>query len=193
MGASNNSNAPFVIIRNTTRRTLRSASPTCITGDTASAEPALRKAVELSREQYLDALCWLATLLNDSRRFTEAEPLARKALEQDSSSWQANAELARSLLGLNNPAEAKQRALAASKLQPDNSSLYLVLANVHSQLGDAPGLLEDLSKYLRLAPTGPMADKARAEQKTNTGRTERRATSSAPTACEPRSGGGDKR
>lgn len=135
------------------------------TGNTAGAEPALRKAVELSREQYADALSWLATLLNDSRRFTEAEPLARKALELDSNSSQANAELARSLLGLNNPAEAKQSALAASKLQPDNASLYLVLANVHSQLGDAPGLLEDLSNYLRLVPTGPMADKARAEQK----------------------------
>jgi tetratricopeptide (TPR) repeat protein len=135
------------------------------TGNSASAEIALRKAVELSREQYSDASSWLATLLNDKRRFVEAEPLARKALELDSNSWHANAELARSLLGLNNPAEAEKSALAASKLQPDNASLYLVLVNVHSQLENVPALLEDLNNYVRLAPTGPMADKARAERK----------------------------
>jgi tetratricopeptide (TPR) repeat protein len=134
-------------------------------GNSASAEIVLRKAVELSREQYADASSWLATLLNDKRRFVEAEPLARKALELDSNSWQANAELARSLLGLNNPAEAEKSALAASKLQPDNASLYLVLVNVHSQLENVSALLEDLNNYIRLAPTGPMADKARAERK----------------------------
>ena len=135
------------------------------TGNNASAEQALRKALELSGEQYMDALSWLATLLNDTRRFIDAEPLARKGLELEPNSWQANAELARSLLGLHRPAEAEKNAQAASKLQPDNALLYLVLANVHSQLGNAPALLEDLSNYLRLAPTGPLADKVRAQQK----------------------------
>jgi len=77
-------------------------------GNTASAEIALRKAVELSREQYSDASAWLATLLNDKRRFVEAEPLARKALELDPNSWHANAELARSLLGLITPPKPKK-------------------------------------------------------------------------------------
>ena len=134
------------------------------TGNYPSAEQALRKALELSREQYVDALSWLSTLLNDSQRFVDAEPLARKGLELDSKSWQANAELARSLLGQNRPAEAEKSALAASKLRPDNALAYLVLANVHSRLENAPALLEDLNNYLRLAPTGPMADQARAQQ-----------------------------
>lgn len=73
--------------------------------------------------------------------------------------------MARSLLGLHRPAEAEKSALVASKVQPDNALIYLLLANVHSQLGNAPALLEDLNKYVRLVPTGPMADQARAEQK----------------------------
>lgn len=135
------------------------------TGDNPGAEQALRKAAELSQEQDADVLSWLATLLNDSQRFADAEPIARKALELDSSSWQANAELARSLLGLIRPADAEKSALAASKLQPENALLYLVLANVHSQLEDPSALLEDLTNYLRLVPTGPVADKAREQQK----------------------------
>jgi tetratricopeptide (TPR) repeat protein len=135
------------------------------TGNNPGAEEALRKAAELSREQDANVLAWFATLLNDSQRFADAEPIARKALELDSSSWQANAELARSLLGLIRPAEAEKSALAASKLQPENALLYLVLANVHSQLENPSAFLEDLTNYLRLAPTGPVADKAREQQK----------------------------
>src|SRR4029077_12646204 len=129
------------------------------------AEQALRKAAQLSREQDAGVLSWLATLLNDTQHFADAEPIARKAIELDSSSWQANAELARSLLGLIRPAEAEKSALAASKLQPENALIYLGLANVHSPLEHTSALLEDLTNYLRLAPTGPVADKAREQQK----------------------------
>jgi tetratricopeptide (TPR) repeat protein len=135
------------------------------TGNSASAEQALHKALELSQERYIDALFWTATMLNDSQRFADAEPLARKGVELDAGSWQANTELARSLLGLDRPAEAEKSALAASKLRPENPLLYLVLANVHSQLGNAPALLDDLNNYLRLAPMGSMADQARAQRK----------------------------
>ena len=130
-----------------------------------SAEQALRKAVEISKEKYSDALFWLATLLNDTRRFADAEPFARKGVELDANSWETNAELARSLLGQNHPREAEENALAASKLQPDNALLYLILANIHSRLENVPALLEDLNNYIRLVPTGPMADQARAQRK----------------------------
>jgi hypothetical protein len=135
------------------------------TGNGPSAEVAVRKAVELSQGQYVDGLFWLATLLNDSQRFADAEPVARKAIELDSNSWQANAELARSLLGLNRPDEAEKSALAAAKARPGNPLLYLILANIHTQLGNRPALLEDLNNYLRLVSTGSMADQARAQRK----------------------------
>ena len=133
--------------------------------NSASAEQALRKSMKLSQEHYVDAFFWLATLLSDTGRFADAEPVARKSVELDPNSWQANAELARALLGLNRAAEAEKSALAASKLRPENAMLYLVLANVHGQLQNDPALLEDLNNYLKLAPTGPLADQARAQRK----------------------------
>jgi tetratricopeptide (TPR) repeat protein len=135
------------------------------TGNAGGAEQALRKALELSQEHYIDALFWTATMFNDHQRFIDAEVLARKGVELDSNSWQANTELARALLGLDRAAEAEKSAVTASKLRPNNPLLYLVLANVHSQLGNAPALLEDLDNYLRLAPAGSMADQARAQRK----------------------------
>lgn len=134
-------------------------------GNNVGAEEALRKAVELSQQQDVDALSWLATVRNDTLHFADAEPIARTALGLDASSWQANAELARSLLGLGRPAEAEKSALAAAKLQPENAVLYLVLANIHSQLANPSALLEDLTNYLSFAPKGPMADRAREQQK----------------------------
>ena len=133
--------------------------------NTAGAEQSLRKSMELSQQRYVDAFFWLATLLSDSGRFAEAEPVARKGVELDPNSWQANAELARALLGLNRAIEAEKSALAASKLRPQNAMLYLILANIHGQLQNDPALLEDLNNYLKLAPTGPLADQARAQRK----------------------------
>jgi hypothetical protein len=134
-------------------------------GNKGSAEPPLRKALEISREQDAVVLTWLASLLNDTQRFSDAEPLARKGVGLDSNSWQANAELARSLLGLNRAAEAEKSALAAAKLRPDNALLYLVLANIHGQLENGPALMGDLDNYLRLIPTGSTAEQVRAQRK----------------------------
>lgn len=133
-------------------------------GDSPSSEQALRKSVELSREQYLDGLCLLAALLSDNGRFSEAEPVARKSVELDPDSWQANAALAKTLLGLNRGKEAEANAATAVKLQPGNPTLHLILANIHIRLRNYAGLLDDLNAYLKLDPSGPMADQARTQR-----------------------------
>jgi tetratricopeptide (TPR) repeat protein len=129
----------------------------------ASSEQALRKSLELSQNQDVDALIWLATLLSNTNRFTDAEPLARKAVELNPDSWQANSELAQALLGLNRFEEAEKSAQAAVKLKPDNPLLYLIEANIHEQLQD-PALLDDLNNYLKLAPNGPFASQVRKQK-----------------------------
>lgn len=133
-------------------------------GNSANSEQALRKSLELSQEGYLDALFWMATLLSNGERFADAEPLARKAVELDPNSWQANSELARALLGLSRTTEAEKSALAAVKLQSDNPLLYLLLANIHDALQNYPALLDDLNNYLKRAPTGPYADQVRRQR-----------------------------
>ena len=130
-------------------------------GDSANAEQALRKSIELSSEKYVDAYCYLALLFSSNQRFADAEPLARKATELDKTSWLALTELARALYGLNRLDEAEVSGLAAVKLQPNDPSLQLMLADIHGKLHDYPALLNDLSTYLKLDPNGSEAPRAR--------------------------------
>jgi Flp pilus assembly protein TadD len=133
-------------------------------GDTVNAEQNLRKAVDMSEQNYGDALYWLALSMSNSQKFADAEPLARKAVAMDANSWQANSELARALDGLGRPADAEPSALAAVKLRPDNADLYLILANIHGELQNDQALLDDLNRYLKLAPTGQFANQARQQR-----------------------------
>jgi tetratricopeptide (TPR) repeat protein len=133
-------------------------------GDTANAETSLRKALDLSEQHYGEALYWLALLLSNTGKFADAEPMARKAVELDANSWQANSELARALDGLGRASDAEASALTAVTLRPDNANLRLILANIHGELGNEPALLEDLNAYLKLAPKGQFADQARKQR-----------------------------
>lgn len=125
------------------------------------AEEALQKSVELSNGTYADAMFTLAAIYTDTKRFAEAEVLARKGLAADSSSWRGPFELARALNALKRPEEAEKNAQQARDLMPDNAPVYLLLANIHIQRKDYPALLRDLDDYLRLSPYGPEADQAR--------------------------------
>ena len=131
----------------------------------ADAEQSFRKSIDLSKGKYADSYFWLASMRSDQQNFAEAEPLARKSVEIDPTSWQANSELSRALIGLNRPAEAEKSAQAALKLRPDNALLYLILANAHTQLQNSQALLDDLDNYLKLAPNGQFANQARQQQK----------------------------
>src|SRR5207245_1205405 len=52
-------------------------------GQAAQAEQAFQKAIDLSQSRYPEALFGLASLLSNHRRFSEAEPLARRGLDLD--------------------------------------------------------------------------------------------------------------
>jgi len=126
-----------------------------------SAEEALRKSIDLSSGQYADASFTLASLLTDTKRYTEAAATARKGISVDSSSWRGPYELARALTALKQTDEAEKSAEQSRDLMPDNPPVYLLLANIHIQRKDYPALMRDLDDYLRLAPIGPEADQAR--------------------------------
>jgi len=125
------------------------------------AEEALRKSIDLSSGQYADSMFTLATLLTDTKRFTEAVTIARQGVSVDASSWRGPFELARALTALKQTDEAEKSAQQSRDLMPDNPPVYLLLANIHIQRRDYPALIRDLDDYLRLSPTGPEADQAR--------------------------------
>src|ERR1700730_9903435 len=130
-------------------------------GEMGPAEEAMRKSIVLSSSQYSEAFFLLAGLLNNAKRFPEAEALSRKGVELDQSSWHGHFEMARALSGLKRPEEAEKSATMARDLKPDNPAAYLVLANIHIQLRNYVALLKDLDTYLKISPSGPEADQAR--------------------------------
>lgn len=129
--------------------------------DVDSSEQALRKSVEISQGRYSDGLFLLASLLSSTKRFADAEPLARRAVEVDPNSWHAQSELAQALVRLDRPDAAEPYAQAAVKLQPENPILRLLLADIHIELRNDPALLDDLNSYLKLAPNGTFAPQVR--------------------------------
>lgn len=129
--------------------------------ETGAAEEALRKSIELSSGQYAEAFFNLAALLTDSKRYAEAEAIARKGVAADKSSWRGPFELARALVALKQSDEAEKNAQQARDIMPDNPSVYLLLANIHIQKKDYPSIVRDLDEYLRLAPNTAEADQAR--------------------------------
>jgi tetratricopeptide (TPR) repeat protein len=130
-------------------------------GEVGPAEGAMRKSIELSSSRYPDAFFLLSELLNNTKRYSEAEALSRQGVALDASSWHGHFEMARALTALKRPEEAQKSAIQARDLKPDNPPVYLVLANIHIQLRDYEALLKDLDSYLKLVPTGPGADQAR--------------------------------
>lgn len=130
-------------------------------GDSAVAEASLRKSIELSGEKYADAMIDLAGMLNDLKRFAEAEPILRKGIALHDSAWRGHFEMARTLLGLKRPREAEIVAMKARDLKPDNAETYLLLINTHLQTHDNASLLRDADAFLKLVPTGPTSDQVR--------------------------------
>ena len=153
--------------------------------DAARSEEALRKSIELSKEHYSDAFSLLAALYSDHDRLDDAEALARKAVEIDANSWQAQSEMAHVLFGLKRPDDAEPYALAAAKLQPNNPVLHLMLANIHMEVGNDAALLDDLNQYLKLAPNGPFAAQARQQRDEVQQKLQNQSSPAEPSAAVP--------
>jgi len=130
-------------------------------GDAAAAEAALRESIELSAEKYPDAMIDLGAMLDDLKRFAEAEPFLRRGIALDESSWRGHTELARAFLGLRRLTEAEGDATKARDLKPDNPEVYLVLTNIHLGTHDHAAVLRDADAFLNLVPTGPTSDQVR--------------------------------
>jgi tetratricopeptide (TPR) repeat protein len=130
-------------------------------GDAAAAEASLLKSIDLSAEKYSQAMIDLASMFNGRKRFSEAEPLLRKVLALDASSWRGQFELAVALAGENRFGEAVTSASAARELKPDNPQICLLLYNLHIQTDDYQAALRDTDDYLKLTPDGAMADRVR--------------------------------
>jgi tetratricopeptide (TPR) repeat protein len=133
-----------------------------IEGQNGDAESSFRKAIAASQDHYSDPCFALASLLTDEKNFPEAERLARRGIEIQPDAWRGQYELARALLGEGRLVDAENSAVEARKRKDDFPGLYLILANIHLQLHKNEAVLDDVNTFLKLDPSGPNSEQARA-------------------------------
>jgi tetratricopeptide (TPR) repeat protein len=131
-------------------------------GRTADAEDAFRKSIKASNDKYAPADVGLGALLLDTQRLSEAEKTLQQALTLDPKSWRAFYELGRAMLMQDKIAEALKNAEQARALEPRAPSIYRLLANIHIRLHDNASLLDDLDSYVKLDPSSPAGQRAKA-------------------------------
>ncbi len=132
-----------------------------LSGRAADARASLQKSIDLSNGEYADALFDLADVYNDVGNYAAAEPLAKRVITLDSTSWHGYFELARSLLGLKRYPEAERNGQKCAKLAPYNQRARVILTNIHIGMHDYSAAVDDIDAYLKLDSTSPTSDTLR--------------------------------
>jgi tetratricopeptide (TPR) repeat protein len=131
-------------------------------GHTPEAVQSFQKSIDLSKGKYPDAVFDYANLLNDTRDFAGAEPMARQEIQLEDMSWRGYFQLARAQLGQRQIPEAEKNAQKAQQLNPQDRQIYVILTNIHIAKRDYPAVLNDIDSYLKLDPDSPAAQQMRA-------------------------------
>lgn len=103
----------------------------------------------------------LGLILNDEKRYPDAEAHLVEARTLDPSDWHVHYELGRALYGLERVAEAETSLQEAARGRPPFGSLYLLLGNVlvlQQKYGEGLAAME---RFLELAPESPLAPQVR--------------------------------
>jgi tetratricopeptide (TPR) repeat protein len=130
-------------------------------GDARAAEISLLRSIEMSQEKYTQAMIDLGSMFNAQHRFSDGEPLLRKVVALDASSWSGQYQLAVALAGEKRFSDALPSASAARDLKPEEPQVYLLLYSLHVQTDNFSGAVADADAYLKLVPVGAVSDKVR--------------------------------
>ncbi len=125
-----------------------------------SAEQSLQKAVELNTSSGA-AYVALGSVENEKKNYPEAEKSLLKAVELSPQSADAHFELGRAYWGLGRWDVADQQVAKANELRPEDPGQHILLGNIMLRERNAEGALKEFREYLRLDPTGLMAEPTR--------------------------------
>ena len=129
-------------------------------GNWKDAEKALQKATSLnpkSSEAYLG----LGAVFNQTKQYQQAETALLRGLELNPETPGGHYELAKTYWELGRWQEAAPHARKAVSLTPDLASPHALLGNILLRERNAEGAPHEYQEYLRLDPTGPMAEGVR--------------------------------
>jgi tetratricopeptide (TPR) repeat protein len=130
-------------------------------GHQEEAGQAFEQSITASGGRYSPPHFGLATLLCSQQKFSEAEPIIRKALELSPSFGAGYYTLAWALFGLNHLDEAGKNAREALVRDPTISEAHLLLAKIYASQSNLSAVLVELDAYLRLTPDGEESDQIR--------------------------------
>ena len=127
----------------------------------ADAENNLRTSVSLSNQTYPDAVLALAILLLGRHDSAEGEPLLRRGLELNPSSWPGYYELGKLELYRMHLEPALDAAKTAQSLAPQQPKVYRLLSLIHLRQNNYQAAIADLDAYIRLDPDSPEGQTAK--------------------------------
>lgn len=125
------------------------------------AEQAFQKSIDMSGGHYAPPHFGLSALLCVQRKFAEAEPIIRKALELDPGFYPGHFTLAWALFGLNRLDEAEKNARETVLREPNLTLAHLLLADIYIRRPDYTAASGELGAYLKLEPNGTLSPRAR--------------------------------
>ncbi len=123
----------------------------------AEARTALDRAIAID-PKFSDAWFTLGMLQNREKDYTGAEKSLIEGLKLEDGSPQGNYELAKTYWAVGRWQESEPRALKAAAANTPIAPAHVLLGNIALRKRDAPGALKEFQEYLRIDPTGPMAE-----------------------------------
>ena len=133
--------------------------------DWAKAEAAFKKAIELGPDS-VDAYNGLANVYNAQKKFKEAQAMSAEAVKRGGAAGGGNAESLYNqgviAWNANDFPKAQELFAAAVKADETHAEAHFMLGQAHLNLGKLPEAAREFETYTKLAPTGPNAEKAKA-------------------------------
>ena len=130
-------------------------------GELEKADAALEQAIKLDSEAF-EPLVNRGIVLVTWKKYAEAEPLLRKALELKDQSPVAHYFLGQALANLGNfDAAEKELTVAVETGGEQMKEAHRLLAIIYSSRGDKKRAAAELETYLKLAPNAPDAEQLR--------------------------------
>jgi len=135
-------------------------------GQLEKAMEAFQKSLDLSSGRYARSDFGIGYVLYLQGKAGEAESIIRRGLEMDGNSADGYVILGMTLLRLDRAEEAEKSAREALLRNPNLANAYLVLADACARMRRYREQIEGLDAYLKLAPAGPVSERAQAIRET---------------------------
>ena len=134
-------------------------------GHEEEAQQALQKSIDASGGHYAQPFFAMSMLLCSQRKYAQAEPIIRRALELTPDWRPGELVLAWVLFGLKRVAQAERIDREVLVQEPTLAAAHLLLSDIYNHRNDYSAALSELDAYLELKPDGALSEQVRGIEK----------------------------